>query len=102
MEPGRQHLTLGLTTGRQRVTRPCPAWARPGLTGAGKEAPSSGEGLLPTSSVIKIMLPAGVAGEQAAGVLLYLCTWRTKACTSWIRGSWLSVLALDEEELHLP
>lgn len=30
MEPRRQLLTLGLTTGRQRVTRPCPAWAGPG------------------------------------------------------------------------
>lgn len=36
-----------------------------------------------------------------AGSPPYLCTCRTKACTSWIRGSWLSGLAL-ERDVDLP
>lgn len=46
--------------------------------------------------------PHRLAGEGGGGgPLPYLCTCRTKACTSWIRGSWLSGLAL-EREVDLP
>lgn len=50
--------------------------------------------------------PAARGAAQAGGgwagrPLPYLCTCRTKACTSWIRGSWLSGLAL-ERAVDLP
>lgn len=73
---------------------------------------AAGVGAAGGRETVLLSVPRGPAGSTPAargatqaggggGPPSYLCTCRTKACTSWIRGSWLSGLAL-EREVDLP